>query len=411
MSPLVAALQAFLDARQAAGESAAVLLVECGVVPRLDAAWGYAVGDAARDFFASRLRAEALREQDLLVEAGRDDLACALVAVGDREVAQLAAEKLLRALDAPLMVGDDDLYADVAIGVALVDAGDPDAARSLGRARAACSLARERPGRIAVLPGAAPVEAAARMQEQSRLRAAIANEAMEFLFRPQFDLRTSMLVGADCSLRWEGGEVQAREAIAAARGARRVNEATRWIIGGALRHCGELRQGCMVDLHVGVNISARDLHAGELSESILGLLKVWNLRPSRLALGVSDVGLLARPGPARDMLQALGAAGVRLGLDDPAAGLAALSQLEPLPFSEFRLDPSLLHNLPGSARQQGIVRALAGIAHDLRMEVLADGVADAATADCLKQLGCDILQGDHVGPRRDAAGFIEAHQQ
>ena len=167
----------------------------------------------------------------------------------------------------------------------------------------------------------------------------------------------------------------------------------------------------MVDLHVGVNISARDLHAGELAESILGLLKVWNLRPSRLALGVSDVALLARPSPALDMLQALGAAGVRLGLDDPAAGLSALSRLEPLPFAEFRLDASLLRGLPGSARQQSIVRAVAGIAHELRMEVLADGVADAATAACLKDLGCDILQGDHVGPLRDAAGFIEAHQQ
>lgn len=411
MSPSVAALQAFLDARQAAGEPVAVVLIECGVVPRLDAAWGYAVGDAARDFFASRLRVEALREHDLLVDAGRDDLACALASVGDSEVAHLAAEKLLRALDAPLMLGDDDLFADAAIGIALVTAGEGDAATALGHARAACSLARERPERITVFSGAVNTADAVRMQEHSRLRAAMVHEAMDFLFRPQFDLRTGMLVGADCALRWEGGEVQAREAIAAARGARRVNEATRWVIGGALRHCSELREGCMVDLHVGVNISARDLHAGELAESILGLLKVWNLRPSRLALGVSDVALLARPSPALDMLQALGAAGVRLGLDDPAAGLSALSQLEPLPFAEFRLDASLLRGLPGSARQQSIVRAVAGIAHELRMEVLADGVADAATAACLKDLGCDILQGDHVGPLRDAAGFIEAHQQ
>ena len=51
------------------------------------------------------------------------------------------------------------------------------------------------------------------------------------------------------------------------------------------------------------------------------------------------------------------------------------------------------------------------MAHELRMEVLADGVADAETASCLKELGCDILQGDHIGPPRDEQGFIAAHQQ
>jgi len=407
----VAGLQAYIDARRAAGERTAVLLVDCGLVDSLDAALGYAVGDAAHGYFASRLRDEALREQDLVIDVDRDRFACALAAVGSLDVAQLAAEKLLRALDAPLWVGDDEVFADPAVGIALVPEGSDDAVAVLGRARAACSVARERPERLSMYSETDSPPGVATLEYQGRLRAAIVSEAMEFLFQPQFDMRTGLLVGAACLLGWAGGTVPARQAIAAAHGARRVNEATRWTIGGVLRHCTELRQGCGVDLHVGVNISASDLHAGELAESILGLLKVWNLRPSRLALGISDIGLLVRRPQALGIVQALGKAGVRLGIDDPDAGLPELAQLESISFAELRLDRALMRGIASSPRRQGIVRGLAAMAHELRMDVLADGVDDAGTAACLKELGCDILQGEHIGPLRDAQGFIAAHQQ
>lgn len=411
MNPFVAELQAYIDARRAAGESSALVLVHCGVVERLDAAWGYAVGDAAHEFFASRLRAEALREQDLLVDAGRDEFACALASVDDAGVALLAADKLLHALDAPLWVGEDEIFGSAAAGIVIVPAGSEDAATLLGHAKATCRVARDRPERVAVFAGSGDSPEVEQMRFQSRLRAAIVGESLEFLFRPQLDIRTGMIVGAECALGWADGAVQARQAIAAAQLARNVNEATRWAIGGALRHCTELRQGCGIDLRVSINLSAKDLLLRELSESVLGLLKVWNLRPSRLALGISDTSVLPHQPEARDLLHALSTAGVRLGLDDPEAGLVALAQLESPVFAEFRLHPALLRDLPASARRQGIARAMIAMAHELRMEVLADGVDDAGTADCLKQLGCDILQGDHVGQLRDAKGFVSAHQQ
>lgn len=411
MSPFLAELQAYLDARRAAGDGIALLLLDCGVIGQLDATWGYAVGDAGREFLASRLRAEALREQDLLVDAGRDDFACALACVTDPSVAQLAAEKLLRALDAPLWIGDDEIYASPAAGIVLVPADSADAATLLGQAKAASRAARERPDQIAMFAPGDGRPGAAKLPFDARLRAAILQESMEFLFRPQFDVRTGMLAGADCVLGWSDGTVQARDAIAVAQDARRANEATRWVIGGVLRHCTELRQGCGVDIHVGVNLSARHLHLGDLAESILGLLKVWNLRPSRLALGIADTAALAQRPQAREILKALGSAGVRLALDDPSAGPSVFAELEPLAFAEYRLDPALLRELPASTRRQGIVKAMAGLAHELRLDVLADGVADAATAACLKDLGCDILQGDHIGRLVDAQGFIDAHRQ
>ncbi len=412
MSPFLAQLQEYFDARQSAGEDVALLLVDCGVVGLLDASWGYQVGDAAHEFFESRLRAEALREQDYIVATGRDEFACALVAVGDPGVAMLAAEKLLRSLDTPLWVGEDEVYASPAVGIAIASTKAGDAATLLGQARTACRFARDEAARAAVY---APVPEAERidlrLSARSRLRAAVIQESLEFLFRPQFDLRTGLIVGAEGLFGWAGGAIEVREAIAAVRPARRVNEATRWAVGAALHNGTELRAGCGLDLRVCINLSARDLLLGELGESILSLMKVWNLRPSRLALGISESSVLVHRPQARELLLALGAAGVRLGLDDPAAGLATLAQLDTVPFAELRLDIAALGGLAGSPRSQGIARALIDMAHQSSMEVLGDGVADAATAACLKDLGCDILQGDHVGPLVSAQGFISAYQQ
>jgi len=410
LSPFLRQLQDFIDARRSAGEDVALLHVDCGVVADLDASWGVGVGDAAHGFFAAQLRSEALREQDFIASAGRDAFACALVAVGDPGVAMLAAEKLLRALDTPLWVGEDEIYASPAIGIAIPAGRAADASTLLGQAITACRLARELPSRAALFcPG--PGQAGERLSAQSRLRAAAVQGSLEFRFRPQFDLRTGLVVGAEGAFGWSGGVVRVREAIAAARAARRVNEVTRWAVSALLRECTELRQGCGLDLRVAINLSARDLHLSELAESILGLMKVWNLRPSRLLLGISDASALVHGTEAHELLLALGKAGVRLGLDDPAAGLATLAQLDALPFAELRLDVAALGDLAGSVRSQGIARALIEMAHQSRMEVLGDGVVDAATSACLKDLGCDIVQGEHVGPFVDTQGFIGAWQQ
>lgn len=395
-----------------------MLVVDCGVIEDIDAYWGYEAGDAARAFFAQRLKAEALRGQDVLVDACRDRFACGLASVGDVGVALLAAEKILRTLDAPLWAGDSELRADPAVGIAIVPAGaqsgaqsgDLSAAQLLGQATAASARAREVPGRIAVRDEAAERASADARARDSDLQGAMLQEAAGFLFRAQHDLRTSILAGAECFLAWEGGVSRPHEAIASLRAARRVDEGLRWVLGGAMQQCAQLAAGCGVSLRVAVSVSARDLNLLELADSVAGLLKVWNVRPSRLSIAIRDAHLLALRPTATEVLRGLGAIGLRLSLDDPGLGLAALARLDARGFEELRLPASLVRESGTSPRSESVVRALCTFAHDLGMEVLADGVDDAEAAARLQSLGCDVIQGDHVGPLQDAATFIGANQ-
>ncbi len=407
-------LQARAEQRRADGQGLALLLVDCGVVGRIDGVWGYAMGDGAHERFAARLRADLLRPQDLFGDLGRDEFACVLDTVQSPGVASLAAQKALRALDAPVWAGDDEIYARATVGIALFPEHGGDAAALLQHAKTACAAARERPERIALFAQADVRPEAELLRDESQLRAAVTQEQLVLLLEPQIEFRTGLLGGAECLLGL--GEdhqrtVPVHAAIAAAESAGRINEATRWLLNIVLRHCSEIRQGAGIDLRMGVSLSLHSLRQPELPEFVASTLKVWNLRPSRLALGIFEARALARSPEAAAMLKRLKDVGVRLSIDDPRTGYATLAQLAALPFDELRLDLAPLRDMLQSPRQLAIARSLIELAHQLRLEVLANGVGDEAMAAQLKELGCDYMQGPHVGPAVDPERFVAAYGQ
>ena len=133
---------AFLDAvrrnieqRRPTGRSLPILLIETGVIGGIDDVWGAQFGNAVRDRVCAALRSEVLRADDPLGEIGRGKLACALTAVDDPSVAQLAAEKALRVLNMPFLLGEDEIFARPAIGIAMWPAHGDDAETLSGSVR------------------------------------------------------------------------------------------------------------------------------------------------------------------------------------------------------------------------------------------------------------------------------------
>jgi len=413
MSEFTERLDAVAQARRSAGEQLALLFVDCGVVGRIDGVWGYDVGDGVRERLRSRLKSEVLRAQDLIGDPGRDELACVLLNVRGEGVALLAAEKILRTLDQPLWVDADELYARPAVGIALLPEHADGAVNLLQRAKTACRAARERPGRFAVYaPDQEGLDAELLLYE-NRLRAAVAQDALDIVFQPQLEQRTGLVVGAESQLRWRDaglGAVPVDKAIAAAESAGLVNELTLWMVNGALRNCRQFRDAAGLDLRVGVTLSAKSLRQPDLPDFVASALKTWNLRPSRLALEITETAVLAHSLESVETLRRLRAAGVRLTLDDPRAGYASLAWLAALPFHEWRIDLAYIGDVVESPQRLALVQALTELAHRLNMEVLVAGVDDAATAAKLKPLGCDMLQGRQLGEALEAPAFIKAHR-
>jgi diguanylate cyclase (GGDEF)-like protein len=407
--PFLESLRRRIEERRADGRNLAVLLIECGVIGRIDGVWGYQFGDAARARFAAGLRAEVLRPGDLVGEMGRDELACVLSSVDGPDVALLAAEKSLRALNAPLWLGEDEIYARPAIGIAMWPEHGEDAESLLQRARSACAAARGLPERVAVHSSGLENPEGTRLLYESRLRSAVTEDALDMVFQPQYDLRLGQIMGVESLLRWRDaalGLIPAADAFAVAESAGSVDGLVSSMLNRALRNCSEFRYNAGLDLRVAVNLPARALLQAGLPDLIERALSTWRLRPGRLMFEIGETSVLGAEPAARETLVRVRELGVKLAIGDPGASISSLFQLATMPFQEIKLDLSAAREAADLPQFERIVQSLIELAHHLKLDVLAVGVTGEAMEARLKELGCDFMQADHRGPPLDAAGFV-----
>ena len=403
------ALNAKIAERQADGGQLAVLLIECEVIGRIDAVWGYRVGDAVRERIKGSLRSEVLRADDLIGEMSRDEFACVLSTIDGPAVAQLAAQKSLRTLNQPFWVGEEEISASPAIGLALYPVNGEDAEALLQRAKSASMTARGTSGRIHEYEEQGEDTAEAQLLYENRLRAAVTDEALELVFQPQYDVRLGQVMGAASLLCWRDptlGLIAADDAFVAAESEGRVADLVSAILNRALRSVSELRYSAGLDLRIGVKLPARALLQTELPEVIERALGTWNRRSGSLILEIRDTALLGSEAVARATLVRLKELGVKLSIDDPAITLPSLFWLADLPFQELKLDVSPVVALTENAKAQRILQSIIELAHFLRFAVVALGVPDDAAAAKLKELRCDYMQADYKGPALDFEGFV-----
>ena len=406
--PFLDRLRGCVEQRRSDGQSLALLLVDFGVVGRIDALWGYQAGDAVRARIVASLRAEVLRPDDFVGEMGRDDLACVLSVVEGPQLALLAAEKSLRTMSAPLWLGEAEVYASPSIGVALFPATADSAEVLLQQAKSACAAASDLSSHIA-LYDEGKISRASLLVEEGRLRSAIAEDALELVFQPQFDLRFGQMMGVEAMLRWrEGGRelVPMRAAVAAAEAAGLVTKLISSLLNRALRNCSEFRQRAGLDLRVAINLPARGLLEPGLPELVERALRTWSLRPGRLMLEIEGLSALQANAQAQAAILRLHEIGVKLSIDDAQAPLSSLFWLATMPFQEIKIDLSIGRDWIGEARAEGVLRSLIELVHQLKLDVVAVAVADEATAARLLQLGCDFMQADFKGPPVDPEDFV-----
>ena len=396
--------------RRADGRGLALLVIECGVIDRIDAVWGYRVGDAVHARAAATLRTEVLRADDLVLAIGRDDLACILSSVDDSAVALLAAEKSLRALNAPIWIGDDEIYAHPSIGIAMFPAHGDSEETLLQRAKSACTVARSLAARIAEYAEDVENPEAVRLLRENRLRTAVSEDALEPLFQPQYDLRLGQIMGAECMLGWRAtslGAISAGEAFEAAESAGMVSEFVSSLFNRALRNCSEFRYSAGLDLRVAVNLPGRALLHTVIPDIVERSLGTWRLRPGRLVLEISQTATLVKEAVALETLARLKKIGVRLSIDDADLAVSSLFGLASMPFQEIKLDVSSIQGQESAAHSGRIMQSLIELAHHLKLAVVAVGVPDDNVASRLKDLGCDYMQGDYRGAALKSVAFVK----
>jgi EAL domain-containing protein (putative c-di-GMP-specific phosphodiesterase class I) len=242
------------------------------------------------------------------------------------------------------------------------------------------------------------------------LRTAVADDALELAFQPQYDLRRGQVMGAEGLLCWRDfdlGIVNAEQAFAAAEAANKVPDLLSSILNRALRNVSEFRYSAGLDLRIGVKLPARALRYPELVDVVQRALGTWSRRPGTLILEIGETSVLGADAVARDTLGRIKELGVKLSIDDPDMALSSLFWLAAMPFQEIKINVADMLDLDGAPKSVHILKSIIDLGHHLKLDVVAVGVADDATAARLKELGCDYMQADYKGPALGPKEFVE----
>jgi EAL domain-containing protein (putative c-di-GMP-specific phosphodiesterase class I) len=290
------------------------------------------------------------------------------------------------------------------VGIALAPR---DAATADGLLRCAdvamYSAKRERSGFCSYSPGQDPYTAD-RLALLSELGSAFRRGEMVLHYQPRVSLAQRRLRGFEALVRWNHprlGRLAPAQFIPLAELSDVIRPLTLWILEESLRQQREWA-GAGRATHLAVNFSARHLLDDACPEQIAAILAQAGSAAETLELEITESALIADPEHATATLERIRALGVQIAVDDYGTGYSSLSHLRRLPLHALKIDVSFVRNMLRSAPDRAIVESTVGLAHNLGLSVVAEGIEDEETLGALRAIGCDEGQGYFIAPPMDA---------
>jgi EAL domain-containing protein (putative c-di-GMP-specific phosphodiesterase class I)/CheY-like chemotaxis protein len=234
---------------------------------------------------------------------------------------------------------------------------------------------------------------------ERELREATARQQLRLHYQPRVDLRSGQIVAAEALLRWEhdGILVQPDAFIPLAEASGLIRQIGAWALAEACRQQREWLDRGVPIVTVGVNVSAKQLRGDALTEDLPALchraLSANGLARKWIELELTESLLIESPAPTIALLQRLNDAGTRLAIDDFGTGYSSLAYLTQLPLTYLKIDRAFVTDICTDPNSATVARAIVGLAHSLRLTVIAEGVETEAQLGFLRKLDCDEMQG------------------
>jgi diguanylate cyclase (GGDEF)-like protein len=391
--------EALVAASRPGGERVALIVLDLDGFKQINDTLGHDKGDLVLQEIARRMHANVF-EYDTAARLGGDEFAVVLRNLREADDVATVAHRLREALIRPIDINGVPRF----VGASLGAAAFPDHARSSADLLRAADSAmyhakRGHEGVRVYNPGTAA--GADVLQLAADLMTAVETDQLEMEFQPQFSVMSGEITGVESLARWNRpghGSVPPAEFIPVAEQTGLIHSLTYLTLRRALDEVQAWRRlGCYVP--VSVNLSAGMATDTTLPAQIGALLEERGLDASSLVLEITETTAIRDREGALEVLQRLRATGVRIELDDFGSGYASFAALEVLPLDAVKLDRGIVADRsPGSVR---LLTATIEFARRLGLEVVAEGIEDAATLDVVRRLGCDTAQGYHLGRPTD----------
>ncbi|THF66301.1 EAL domain-containing protein [Pseudothauera nasutitermitis] len=407
--------QAIGHARRQGGRMA-LMFIDLDRFKTVNDSFGHASGDELLRIVADRFSG-CLSEGDLVARLGGDEFVVVLGELAHVQDAAQVAQKLLDCACRPARVQGFELRLSASIGICLFPDDGQDAGALMRHADIAMYQAKAQ-GRAGFRFFEAVMNEAVarRLQIETELRQALDRHEFRLHFQPQMDPAGQRIVAAEALIRWqrESGELVSPAAfIPVAEESGLVADIGLWVLQSACEQLAEWRSAGLEPVRLAINLSARQLRDPELPVLVERVLSRQRIDPALLELEVTESVAMQRPETTIANLRALKALGVSLAIDDFGTGYSSLAYLKLFPLDRLKLDQTFVRDIEHDPNDASICAATVGLAHSLRLELVAEGVETRAQHAFLRDLGCDLLQGYLFHRPMPAGAFavLLEHQQ
>jgi diguanylate cyclase (GGDEF)-like protein len=376
-------------------------------------ALGHQAGDRLILQVVARLKGE-LEPGDQLSRLGSDEFALLIDTRREPQRAELLAERIVEAMAEPYWIDGESLLIGCSLGIAHARAkagADP----LMWHAHIAMQQAKNIQGcTFHVFNERINRNARSLADLESELRRALRRDELELHYQPRLNLHTSEIVGVEALVRWrhtERGLLPPSEFVPLAEQSGLIVPLGYWVISRALRDMQDLRERGMAPLHMAVNLSFRQFQDSQLLVTLGRLISERGIDASWLEFELTETAVMRRNDQVKQTMDALGQLGVRFSLDDFGTGFSSFVHLNSLPIALLKIDKSFVAGMETREENRQLVHAMIHLAHNLNLQVVAEGVETAEQLALLRGFGCDQVQGYLISKALPLDEFAEFLQQ
>ena len=371
----------------------AVMILDLDRFKDINDVLGHPIGDQLLQHVAQRLQ-DVVRECDTVARLGGDEFAI-VAPFTDVQNATQFASKIVNSINEVFKIESQNLYVGVSVGIAVYSEHGHDASTLIRHADIAMYVAkRERQG-FKVYTDSHDEGSAEHLVLVESLHSELENtKYLSLHYQPQINLFTRELVGVEALLRWnhpELGVISPEKVVRLAEYSNLIDTLTDWVIRTALKECCGFLEADK--LRFSINLSAKNLQDDELPDRIDALLSKHDITSSSLTLEITESAVMSHPVQAREIMNRLSSMNIQLSVDDYGTGFSSLGYLKMLPVDELKIDKSFVMNMMNDENDAIIVHSTIELAHNLGLQVVAEGIEDRETMMQLRNLKCDIGQG------------------
>ncbi|MHB9857715.1 aminotransferase class I/II-fold pyridoxal phosphate-dependent enzyme [Streptomyces sp. YIM S03343] len=361
---------------------------------------GHAVGDHLLKAVSERL-SESLRRTDTAARLGGDEFAVLMEDARQALDAELLAAQVIQSLNRPFRLGDT--YVNVTASVGVATAQDSQNAEELLTLADLALYAAKAGGKLQWrrFEPRLRVRMAERHDLRARLDGAIAREEFALRYQPVVDISEGSgedIVGFEALARWphaRRGLIPPARFIPLAEETGHITPLGAWVLRSATADMARLQQRVTraVPPYVSVNVSGRQWREAGFMNEVYQALDTPGLRPGSLQLELTESVLMQRDEQIDRLIRQLKNLGVRIAVDDFGTGFSSLRYLREFPLDVLKIDKSFIDDIPGDSRQVALVEGIMHMAETIGLQVIAEGVEQAAQRDLLTAMGCHYGQG------------------